>query len=165
MFFFGKTGDGKGGECRFFKSLKLHITAFSPHTVQSVLIRWCLFSCFPDQEEAARCGRLPGGPQGGLHSPGHRLQRGEPHVDEEERPWGEEAHQRHPPAPSDLQRRELLWGRHTETFFLSQRLSITPAVWYKIHTSTDRIWLYYNVQTCSTKKHDEEVGTEDAVNC
>lgn len=37
-------------------------------------------------------------------------------MDEAERPRGEEAHQRHPSAPSDLQRRELLWGKCTEMF-------------------------------------------------
>lgn len=64
---------------------------------------------FPDQEEAARCGRLPGGSQSGLHPAGHRLQWGEPHVDEGQRSGGEQAQQRHPVASSDLQRGQLLW--------------------------------------------------------
>lgn len=70
---------------------------------------------FPDQEEAARCGRLPGGSQSGLHPAGHRLQRGEPHVDEGQRSGGEQAQQRHPAASSDLQRGRLLWRKEPQT--------------------------------------------------
>lgn len=70
---------------------------------------------YPDQEEATRCGRLPGGSQGGLHPAGHCLQRGEPHVDEGQRAGGEQAQQRHPAASSDLQRGQLLWRKDLQT--------------------------------------------------
>lgn len=74
-----------------------------------------LHLCLPDQEEAAGCGRLPGGSQGGLHPAGHRLQRGEPHVDEGQCSRGDEAQQRHPPASPDLQRGQLLWRKNPGT--------------------------------------------------
>lgn len=108
-----------------------------------------LFFGVPDQEEAARCGRLPGGSQSGLHSAGHRLQWGEPHVDEAECPHGEEAHQRHPPAPSDLQWRQLLRGKYpgTKTYHSEDTSLLTssalPLKMYTRWVHRNRRWISF----------------------
>lgn len=85
----------------------LHLSPLLPCTQSSAHLHLCP----PDQEEAAGCGRLPGGSQGGLHPAGHCLQRGEPHVDEGQRSRGHEAQQWHPAAAPDLQRGQLLWRK------------------------------------------------------
>lgn len=86
----------------------------SPVLVLSALI-FVLFFHLADQKETAGCGWLPRGPEGGLHRAGHRLQWGEPHVDEAERSHRNEAQQWHPAAPPDLQQWQLLWSKHPES--------------------------------------------------